>query len=48
MVKIKIKEEIEVHPKDIFELNITKFGNSAHIIINKKFIGKKAIIIIYN
>ena len=43
----KIKSKLIVEPvKFYFEKEVTKFGNSADIDCPKKFIGKKAIVII--
>lgn len=40
--KIKIEDDVE----EIFERTITPYGNGAKIDSQKKFIGKKAIVII--
>lgn len=47
MRKIKSKlvlEDVKVY----FEKEVTKFGNSAKIDCPKKFIGKKAVVVIEN
>ena len=40
--KIKIEDNVE----EIFERNVTPYGNGAKIDSQKKFIGKKAIVVI--
>lgn len=47
MKKIKTKLVIE-NVKLYYEKHVTKFGNSAKIDCPKKYIGKKAIIVIEN
>ena len=43
----KIKSKLIIEPvKFYFEKEVTRFGNSAKIDCSKKYIGKKAIVII--
>ena len=42
--KLSLSEEVEI----VFEKKITKFGNSAKADVPKKYIGKRAYIIIVN
>ena len=42
--KLSLSEEVEI----VFEKKITKFGNSAKADVPKKYIGKRAYIIIEN
>ena len=51
--KIKeLLEELELEmkkkniPDDVLEVEIKPFGNATHIILQKKFKGKKAIVVI--
>ena len=45
----KISKKLIVEPiKLYFEKKVTKFGNSAKIDCPKKYIGKKAIVVIEN
>ncbi|MEK6837800.1 MAG: DUF2080 family transposase-associated protein [Nanoarchaeota archaeon] len=46
---IKVKSRLILEPvKFYFEKEVTKFGNSAKIDCPKRYIGKKAIVVIEN
>jgi putative transposon-encoded protein len=45
--KIKIKKEMTIEdPKEVFTKEVQKLGNSAMVRCEKKYIGKKATLII--
>lgn len=43
-----LKEEIIIkfNNREIFEKKVSRFGNSSHVLISKKYIGKKVKIIV--
>jgi len=45
-IRIHIKDNIDVYPEFIYRATVFKSGNGAVIKSNKRFIGKKVIVII--
>ncbi|MFH1590843.1 MAG: DUF2080 family transposase-associated protein [archaeon] len=43
---VRIVSDIEVNPSGIFSSEVRSWGNSAHIPLPKRFLGKKAIVIL--
>lgn len=43
---IKMENYIEAHPEDAFYANIVKMGTGACITTPKRFLGKKALVIV--
>ena len=46
MIEIELKDKIKVKPEFVYESNVVKSGNGGVIKSRKRFVGKKAIIII--
>ena len=47
-IKIEIGKNLEVEPEEIYQSNVVKSGNGAVIKSFKRFLGKKAVVIIAN